>query len=147
MCFFSVKMGNSLKQHQSAIRCFNGGTKKRKKDKKMFIWHAKKDLVFSMMFLQFLLLIVIAMKVELAFDPGSGPEYFKVMQNPSLGGGVSVHFTFRFCTFVNKKGLVPFPGDPVLSPGCVLVQHRQESSSSPAGHREQPWANYNWRGC
>ena len=40
-----------------------------------------------MMFLQFLLLIVIAMKVELAFDPGSGPEYFKVMQNPSLGGG------------------------------------------------------------
>ena len=39
---------------------------------------------------------------------------------------------------MNKKGLVPFPGDPVLSPGCVLVQHRQESSSSPAGHRKQP---------
>ena len=37
---------------------------------------------------------------------------------------------------MNKKGLVPFPGDPVLSPGCVLIQHRQESSSSPAGHKD-----------
>ena len=62
----------------------------------MFIWHAKKDLVFSMMFLQFLLLIVIAMKVELAFDPGSGPEYFKVMQNPSLGGGLVSTLLFVF---------------------------------------------------
>ena len=85
--FFSVEMGNSLQQHRSAIGCFHGGTKwrkKDKKDKKMFIWHAKKDLVFSMVFLQLLLLVVITMKVEVAFDPGSGPDYFKVKQNPSL---------------------------------------------------------------
>ena len=71
-------MGNSLQQHRSAIGCFHGGTKWRKKDKKdkMFIWHAKKDLVFSMVFLQLLLLVVITMKVEVAFDPGSGPDYF-----------------------------------------------------------------------
>ena len=56
--FFSVEMGNSLQQHRSAIGCFHNGTKWRKKDKKdkMFIWHAKKDLVFSMVFLQLLLL-------------------------------------------------------------------------------------------
>ena len=96
--FFSVEMGNSLQQHRSAIGCFHGGTKWRKKDKKdnMFIWHAKKDLVFSMVFLQLLLLVVITMKVEVAFDPGSGPDYFKVMQNPSLLGGVSVHLFFVF---------------------------------------------------
>ena len=92
-------MGNSLQQHRSAIGCFHGGTKWRKKDKKakkMFIWHAKKDLVFSMVFLQLLLLVVITMKVEVAFDPGSGPDYFKVMQNPSLLGGVCVHLFFVF---------------------------------------------------
>ena len=87
-----------IQQHRSAIGCFHGGTKWRKKDKKdnMFIWHAKKDLVFSMVFLQLLLLVVITMKVEVAFDPGSGPDYFKVMQNPSLLGGVSVHLFFVF---------------------------------------------------
>ena len=88
-------MVNSLQQHRSAIGCFHGRAKwrkKDKKDKKMFIWHAKKDLVF----LQLLLLVVIAMKVELGFDPGSGPEYFKVMQNPSLLGGVSVHLFLVF---------------------------------------------------
>ena len=95
--FFSVEMGNSLQQHRSAIGCFHGGTKwrkKDKKDKKMFIWHAKKDLVFSMVFLQLLLLVVITMKVEVAFDPGSGPDYFKVMQNP--------RFTHLKCDFALK---------------------------------------------
>ena len=93
MNVFSVKMGNSLQQHRSAIGCFHGRTKWRKKDKKdkMFIWHAKKDLVFSIVFLQLLLLVVITMKVEVAFDPGSGPDYFKV-----LLGGVSVHLFFVF---------------------------------------------------
>ena len=49
-----------------------------------------------MVFLQLLLLVVITMKLEVAFDPGSGPDYFKVMQNPSLLGGVSVHLFFIF---------------------------------------------------
>ena len=103
-------MGNSLQQHRSAIGCFHGGTKWRKKDKKdnMFIWHAKKDLVFSMVFLQLLLLVVITMKVEVAFDPGSGPDYFKVMQNPSLLGGVSVHLFFIFVQLWTKKDLFHF---------------------------------------
>ena len=101
-------MGNSLKQHRLAIRCFHGGTKKRKKDKKMFIWHAKKDLVFSMVFLQLLLLVIITMKVEVAFDPSSGPDYFKVMQNPSLLGGVSVHLFFVFVHLWTKKDLFHF---------------------------------------
>ena len=103
-------MGNSLQQHRSAIGCFHGGTKWRKKDKKdkTFIWHAKKDLVFSMVFLQLLLLVVITMKVEVAFDPGSGPDYFKVMQNPSLLGGVSVHLFFVFVHLWTKKDLFHF---------------------------------------
>ena len=53
-----------------------------------------KDLVFSIVFLQLLLLIVIVMEVELAFDPDCGPGEFKVMQNP--------RFTHIKCDFALK---------------------------------------------
>ena len=53
-----------------------------------------KDLVFSIVFLQLLLMIVIAMEVELAFDPECGPGDFKVMQNP--------RFTHIKCDFALK---------------------------------------------
>ena len=53
-----------------------------------------KDLVFSIVFLQLLLLIIIVMEEELAFDPDCGPGEFKVMQNP--------RFTHIKCDFALK---------------------------------------------
>ena len=105
MRFSSVKMGNSIEQHRSAIGSFNARKKNKKEGPDLF-WVSLRDLVLVVVTLQLLFLGILALQCNLSlhasldadvliFSPGKSQSQVCVCVRAGKEGAVN---TFIFCS-------------------------------------------------